>query len=370
MGPRVWGREYGAEGMGPRVWGRGYGAESMGPRVWGRGYGSADQGQRNGCARIRMNRIQGSKPLPAHGPSDRCPPPVTLPTVARRPSPAAPRPLPVARCPSPVALRPPPLSRCPSPSAPRPSPATCLPPPLSHRPSPVAPRPSRPLYRATARTTLASLSHFFSASTERDLRCGRGSMKMDSAHRIPDLGTSCKAGPRARSHNKRLLHTAGEKKASASNAPLARRERAMLPLLARFSSRIASSLRAAPPRHRQGALGGRSPCQPRSPHCDPHVPEQLGVGVLETGLFEDGARLGDGAGLLLQPRGQDPQRHRRGTVLELTRAHTGKAGKTTPAPLTSALVVFCFAQEDGHGPLRCRARGRGRCRRPTPRSGR
>ena len=44
---------------------------------------------------------------------------------------------------------------------------------------------------ATASSTYESCSHFFSASTLLDLRCGRGARKMASAQRMPEVGHSC-----------------------------------------------------------------------------------------------------------------------------------------------------------------------------------
>lgn len=49
-------------------------------------------------------------------------------------------------------------------------------------------------YLETANNTWGSCSHLFRASTELVLRWGRGSIKMDSAHKIPALEQSCLAG--------------------------------------------------------------------------------------------------------------------------------------------------------------------------------
>ena len=50
---------------------------------------------------------------------------------------------------------------------------------------------SKRTYFETASNTLGSCSHRFSASTLFVLRCGRDTMKMDSAHNLPDDGHTC-----------------------------------------------------------------------------------------------------------------------------------------------------------------------------------
>ena len=52
-------------------------------------------------------------------------------------------------------------------------------------------------YLATAKSTCGSCSHLLRASTLLVFRCGRLSMKIASAQRIPEAGHSCMAGKKA-----------------------------------------------------------------------------------------------------------------------------------------------------------------------------
>ena len=78
------------------------------------------------------------------------------------------------------------------------------------------------------------------------------------------------------------------------------------------------------------------PCGPTFSHeclCDvlhagtilhPHrlQPEGGGVGVAQSGLLQDRARLDELAGALLQPREQEPQRDGSGALLDLSTHHS------------------------------------------------